>query len=615
MQKRIGRGSLSEILGSAALEKDKFLRAIGVYRKAQDSYEYLSDEIKEILNVYTAGINTAITNWEGSLPPEFLILGVKPDAWTPADTISWVTMMAYDLGSNWEEEILRAKLMVQLPEDYAVEDLMPQHHLDTMIPLSSELVDLYRDSPMKEVSELKISEKTRDNGSNAWVVSGELSATGMPLLGNDVHLSIKIPSTWYAAHLIAPSVNMSGATLPGVPGIVLGHNNKVAWSITNASIDTQDLYIEKINPDNPNQYLTPDGWKEFVTREEIIKVKGEEDVVFIVRETRHGPIISNTSADINKVTKLNHAISFSWSVLFYRDLSISAFLAFPNAKTVFDIERAVENQLGPALSVISADTKNNIAWHVTGYIPIRKEENDIKGLVPAPGWDPRYDWEGYIPTNELPRSVNPKSKMLFNANHRVTPDNYPYYLSSQWKESYRVERLENQLKERPNHSFASFRRIQNDIKSEWVAEFLPFLLKTSPSNAQAEEAIALLGTWDGEMLGSLPQPLVFSAWYREFIRQVAADELDDVFDDYWDFRPRFMHKVIHGTAEKWCDDVGTATYIETCLDQSAEALTTALNDLSITLGKNVNEWKWEDKHFTHHTHLPLTNVPQIAWFF
>jgi len=297
MNKRIVAGRLAEILGPSALDTDRFLRTMGVRRNAEAVLAQTPPETRAVLQAYADGVNAYIDNRKAALPPEFLILGTKPEHWEPADTLGWQTMMAWDLGGNWRQEVLRMGLAQQLPTARIAEILAPypgDKPLRTM-----DYASFYRKlapvaTAMAQLSEHAPAGYVDGMGSNNWVVSGAHTRSGKPLLANDPHLGLQAPGLWYFAHIQAPGLDLTGATLPGAPLVVLGHNRRIAWGFTNTAPDVQDLYIERIDPANPNRYQTPDGWAEFETRKEVIRVKGQDDLTLNVRTTRHGPVMSTS---------------------------------------------------------------------------------------------------------------------------------------------------------------------------------------------------------------------------------------------------------------------------------------------------------------------------------
>ena len=428
MNRRVAAGRLAEILGPSALPTDRVLRTLGVRRNAERIYANLSAESRDALDAYSRGVNAYLAQRSGPLPPEFLLTRAPaPEPWQPADSLGWQTMMAWDLGGNWGQELLRMRLAQRWSVEEINQLLAPypgQAPLDTR-----DYTSLYR--PLRATAEQLAAVKeaappsyVEGMGSNNWVVSGALAETGKPLLANDPHLSLGVPSLWYFAHLSAPGLNVIGATLPGLPNVVLGRTDRIAWGFTNTGPDVQDLFIERINPDNPREYLTPDGWKAFSQRVEVIKVKGAEAVELLVRDTRHGPVISAAMPAVDKASlRQGYVIAFSWTALRPDDKTFQAGIKLNRARDWNDFVEAMRDFGAPQQNVVYADVEGNIGFIAPARLPVRKPENDLKGLAPAPGWDARYDWAGFVPFEELPRAFNPVSQRIVTANQKIVgPD-------------------------------------------------------------------------------------------------------------------------------------------------------------------------------------------------
>ncbi len=606
-QRRVGAGRLSEVLGDATLETDKFLRTLGVYRSAEQTLPNLSAEAQGALAAYSAGVNAFLGQRKGALPPEFLILGYEPEPWQPADSLVWLKMMAWDLGGNWDDELLRARLLKVLPPE-RVAQLWPPYPGDAPVILP-DFSALYQKLPLDKLWATSPKPLPPGAGSNNWVVSGEHSVTGAPLLANDPHLALQTPALWYLAQLSAPGLETIGATLPGLPLVVLGRTDRIAWGFTNTGPDTQDLFVEQFDPKNPNRYKTPTGWAELTTRQETIRVKGQADVTLKVRETRHGPLVSDVSADAAEVAGSEYALAFAWTSLRNDDLSLQAGLDLNQAQNWNDFTEALRNFHAPQQNIVYADVDGNIGMVAPARVPIRKNGN---GLVPVPGWTGDYDWTGFIPFEKLPHVYNPPSGQIVTANNKLVPDDYPYFLTSEWAEPYRVERITALLAAQAKHSLGSFRDVQADQLSGMVGDFLPFLLSVQAEGTEAQALQARLAAWDGVMTANAPEPLIFSTWYRAFTRLVLEDDLskggpDTLFDDTWGFRPLFFRNVIRKQTA-WCDNVATPE-LETCKLLGATALRQAAQELQEHYGDDINRWRWGDPHYADHDHLVFAQTP------
>ncbi|MGH8809091.1 MAG: penicillin acylase family protein, partial [Noviherbaspirillum sp.] len=628
LNRRIPAGRMAEILGPKAVDTDRFMRTLGVRRNAEKILSNLSADTRAALDAYAHGINAYLANRRGPLPPEFLLTGTPPPApWHPVDSIGWQTMMAWDLSANWTQEVLRMRLAQRLSLAQINEFLAP-YPGDPVLP-TQDYTGLYRElagttRQLVSVAAVAPPSYVDGMGSNNWVVAGGLSETGKPLLANDPHLGLSAPALWYFAHLSAPGLDVIGATLPGLPTVVLGRNDRIAWGFTNTAPDVQDLYIERINPANSAQYQTPDGWADFVSRTETIKVKGQADVTLPVRETRHGPVISGALPVLEKAAldAKKHVIAFAWTALRADDLTLQAGMKFNRAQNWQQFLDGAKDFGSPQQSIVYADVEGNIGFVAPARVPIRKPENDLKGLAPAPGWDARYDWAGFIPFDELPRQYNPASQRVMTANHKFIDANYPHFLTSEWALPYRAQRLDALLDAKPKHSMNSFAEMQKDHVSLAAQEILPVLRTTVPRSDRAKAALNMLAAWNGSMDANRPEPLIFSAWMRMAARQIFIDELGEgLLRDYWEQRNVHLSTVNVLTnkdgQERWCADTanGPAGNAQTCADLKSISLESALDDLERRYGKAMPAWRWGEAHVARSEHRPFGKVALLGPLF
>ena len=622
MSRRVAAGRLSEIVGAGGLETDRFLRTLGVRRSAEANLRNLDGETRKLLEAYAAGVNAFIAS-DPVLPPEFWLTGARPEPWTPADSVAWTKMMAWDLGGNWRSELLRMRLAKTLPLD-RIHELLPPYPGEK-VPVIADLKELYSSMERDAVRLAQVSRPVAELGSdvlgdheglgsNNWVVSGARSASGKPLLANDPHLGLTAPPVWYFAHLSAPGLNVIGATLPGVPGVILGRNERIAWGFTNTGPDVQDLYIEKL--DAAGGYLAPEGARAFQIIDETIKVKGADAEKLRVRVSRHGPVISDVMREAQDLAPRGHVIAFAWTALAEDDRSAQAANKFARAREWDGFLAAARDFQSPQQNIVYADIEGNIGFVAAGRVPHRKPGNDLKGMAPAPGWQARYDWADYIPFEQLPRSFNPESGAIVTANHRITPPGYPHFISSEWQPPYRADRIQALLDAVPKHTVPSFARIQADVVSPAMRELLPKLLATRPRSENARKALALLAKWDGAMTTERAEPLIAWAWWRELTRAIYADELGDAFRQNWLARAVFIGNVLSGDARqaRWCDDVRTPA-LETCEELLALSLDAALADLAKRHGNDQTGWRWGEAHLARHEHRPLGRQPLLARIF
>lgn len=591
MNRRIAAGRLAEVVGPAALDTDRFLRTLGIREVAEANVRALDADSRRLLAAYAAGVNAFLAT-RPVLPPEFWLLGITPEPWSDVDSAAWVKMLAWDLGGNWRSELLRLQLARSLPTA-AIQQFLPPYPGDEAIELPN-LAALYGESagpPLPGISDAPA------GGSNSWVVSGAHTKSGKPLLANDPHLGLTAPGIWYFAHLHAPGLNAIGATLPGVPGVVIGRNDRIAWSATNTGPDVQDLYLERL--DSAARYLAPEGWRPFQTRRELIHVKGAPDVELAVRVSRHGPVISDVVASAAAAAPRGEVLALAWTALAENDASIAAIFRMPRARDWPEFLEATRALQAPQQNLSYADVDGNIGFIAPGRIPVRKPENALRGLAPAPGWDARYDWQGTIPFAELPRAFNPTGGRIVTANQKIVPPGYRHHITSEWQPPYRALRIAGLLDQSKQHERASFARMQMDVVSLPARELLPRLLRTEPKSAAARDALRHLAAWDGTMSADRREPLLFTAWWRELARALYADELGSAFRATWSERPVFTANVLAGQS-KWCDDARTPA-TETCGELLSASLERALADV-----QRYDDTPWGEVHHAEARHRPLT---------
>jgi penicillin G amidase len=632
--RRIGSGRLAEAFGEAALDNDKFLRALGVKRAAAAQWAAASPEARAALLAYTAGINAYIQTAMKMRPPEFLVLGIQPEPWTPEDSMAWAIMMAWDLGGNWGTELLRMRLSLSMPVN-RIDELLPPFPGNSGEPADKALIStdysalfkgLNVDGKLGQQALMHAPESGVEGiGSNNWVVHGTHTTTGKPLLANDPHLKLSAPALWYFARMEAPGFKVAGATMPGLPFVVLGQNESVAWGFTNTGPDVQDLYLERIKPDAPDQYQTPDGWAKFTVVNEVIKVKGRPDVTIAARSTRHGPVISDAPSYDGLLgphgtpsAKPTYTLAMRWTALDPDPSTMDAGLAFARASSVPDFIRSSAAYLAPMQNMVVADKAGHIAVVSAGRVPVRQPDNDLKGQVPSPGWDAKYDWDGFVPADQTPREINPERGFIATANQRIHPLSYPHYITNEWAVPYRQQRIEQMLNAKPKHSMDDMRSMQSDVVSLATKRLLLFAVKAKSSHPLAAAAVAQLSAFDGTMAADKAAPLIFYAWVRHLTKGVFADELGPVM---WErtVGVRSYRDALEGVLERndawWCDDKTTPNVKETCDQQIDKAFTAALDELQAQHGTDVTTWRWDAAHIARSEHRPFSKVKPLAKLF
>ncbi|MCY4406333.1 MAG: penicillin acylase family protein [Rhodospirillaceae bacterium] len=615
MQRRIGQARLAAVVGEPGIETDRFLRTLGLYRVAERNFEMLSRDTQAIYEAYAAGVNAWLETRSGLLPLEFQLLGHEPEPWRPADSLVWLKIMAWDLGDNFSDELLRARLAGKLDREQ-LQDLWAQHPEDP--PMGPHALTPAFESGGIDFAALDASVqgaapalRASGLGSNAWVLSGEFTESGKPLLANDPHLGLEIPSVWYLAHISTPEFEVVGATLPGLPFPLLGRTETLAWGFTNTGPDVQDLFIERIDPNDPARYLAPEGSLPFEIRSETIEVSGGDAIELTVRETRHGPVISDVLDESGEYLESGHVLAFSWTALDDDDLSAQALVRATTAADWQGFVEALRDLAVPQQNIVFADRDGNIGYVAPGRVPIRAAG---QGHMPAPGWTGTHDWVDRIPFEELPHATNPVSGRIVSANNRMVALDYSHYLTDDWAAPYRARRIEALLDARPKHDVASFSAIQQDLVSLAAARLTPVLLDLAePSNDAMRQALAMLGGWDHGMQRARTEPLIYMAWLRELMRVLFADELGPVFEDYWKIRIEVIHRAL-GERRQWCDDV-TTQEVESCAEAVSRALELSLEHLAATYGDDMEDWRWGEAHAVHMKNRILGEIPVIgSWF-
>lgn len=599
--RRAGAGRLSEIFGERTLSADRYLRTLGFNRVAERNLNHFSDRGGRLLEAYAAGVNAALRQRSGPLPPEYVVFRTEPLDWRPVDSILNVKMMALQLGGNANAELLRRQLnQVLSPAQLAA--MWP----DVKLGSAASEIDAQL---IKRTAAAFASHDVGTGGSNNWAIAGHRSASGSPVVANDPHLPHSAPGAWYLVHLTAPGLNVAGATLPGIPVIIVGRNEHAAWGVTNTETDVQDVFVERVDPDDPSRYLTPDGPVPFEIRTEVIEVKDGDPVTIEVRETRHGPVMSDVSDRYHGAVSNGEVMALAWTALDEDDASLEAGFAMARARTWDDLRSALRDFQSPQQNFVGADTEGTIGFIAAGRVPIRKSG---QGWLPAAGWTGNGDWVDRIPFDQLPQSINPPSGVIITANQDVTPPGYPHFISHDWAPSYRADRIAALLETRDRWAGDQFTDVQTDDVSLFARQFLPVMLPalTGISNGRAA---ARLADWDGIMARDAAEPLIFQAWYRAVTQRLYADELGPLFDRAWGRRPAFIYHVL--TADPtWCDDI-TTDETESCEDQLRDAYHEALEWLMVTYGKSINNWQWGEAHGARNSHKAFTNIPVLGYLF
>ena len=635
MLRRTAQGRLSEIFGPRTLKIDELMRRLDIYTLSLSSVDAQDAPTKTALVAYAAGVNAWIEQVNkdalGRGAPEFFLFSTQIDAWAPADSIAIIKLMALQLSSHLDAEVMRAEMSLVLsparlrdilPDDpgQAVAAL-PQYSalMPGVVPGQVPLRMAALDDPLSPF-------KSQDfaGASNAWAAMPKRSAAGGALLANDPHLDFTAPTLWYLARLKLASGDVIGATIPGMPLVLLGRSEKLGWGLTSSYLDDQDVVIEKVNPANPEQYLTPEGPKDFITRRTIITVKGEGPVTITQRWSESGPILPGSHYDLGTVTPPGDVAALEWTALDGADTSMSSAMALMRAHSVEEAITAGERFVAPSQNLMVVD-EGNIAMQVIGRMPSRDPSHATQGRMPAPGWEGRNRWLGMLPYADNPLIKNPESGILGNTNNKMVDRPFPQHVSFDWGDTQRIQRWLTLMKTREVHTRDSFIEAQLDTVSPTVRNLLPLIgadlwftgepaAEGTPERLR-QKALALLAKWNGEENEHLPEPLIAEAWLRSLQDRLSRDEIGPLADAITHPNADFIERVYRNTdgASVWCDVIQSAA-VESCAEIARIALDEALLALSEKYGPKIESWRWGDAHEATHDHPVLGRVPFVRYF-
>lgn len=634
MLRRTVQGRLSEVFGERTLTLDELLRRHDLYTLALQSVEAQDAPTRQALEAYARGVNAWIAqvnaDARGRGAPEFFLFSNEIAAWQPADSIAILKLMALQLSGHVQNEVLRAQVSLALPEA-RLRDILPDDPGQGvmalpdyasivpgapggMAPIRQALVDPLSPFPRRELA----------GASNAWAAAPSRAAAGGTLLANDPHLGFTAPTIWYLARLELATGGVIGGTIPGVPAVLLGRSERLGWGLTSSYLDDQDLFIEEVNPDNPEQYRTPDGWKDFVTRRSIITVKDAAPVTITLRWTENGPVLPGTHYDLASVTPPGHVVSLAWTALNGADTSMTAAIRTMRAGSVTEAIEAGRLYVAPAQNVMLADQRG-IALQLVGAMPARDPAHQSQGRMPTPGWIATNRWQGILPYETNPREMNPQSGLLGNTNNKTVDRPFPEHVSFDWGDTQRIQRWLTLMKAREVHTRESFIEAQLDTVSFTARSLLPligadlwFTGEAAPEGTPErlrQRALEILAAWNGEMSEHLPEPLIYQAWVRALQERLIRDEMGPLADEFTHIQPVFLERVFRDVegAGIWCDVVQSAA-IESCTDLARIALDEALLTLVETYGPNPESWRWGDAHQATHDHAVLGNLPLLRYF-
>ncbi|PIB24765.1 penicillin acylase [Amylibacter kogurei] len=630
--RRTAQGRLSEILGEQTLSVDEFVRRLDIYNLSSASFQYQTDETKTALKSYSDGVNAWLkvvqSDALGRGAPELFLFSPQIAPWTPTDSLAVMRVMALQISNNLQDEILRAKAALTVGNE-RMRDLMPDSPNDAVMALP-EYASLFENPPRSfspqptQHALHPIKPREFAGASNAWAADGSRAARKAPLLATDPHLGLSAPSIWMLARMEFSDGGVIGATIPGLPFIVSGRSDDLAWGLTTTYLDDLDVYVEKLNPANSDEYLTPNGYKPFIKKRVIVDIKDQLGKTIDMRWTENGPVIPSDSFDLGAITPIGHVTSINWTALREQDQSVSAGIRLMRSKSIAAARNAVSMHHAPGQNLILAD-KNSVALQVVGHMPKRDPNHASLGRIPSQGWLIQNRWLGDFPFSENPNSVNPASGVVANTNNKITDEKFPKHVGHNWGDTQRIKRLTKLLNARKVHTRDSFMEAQLDPVSYTARSLLTLIgrelwFKGEPAASgtverQRQIALELLSSWNGEMDQHVPEPLIYTAWLRNLQQRLIADDLGPLSKEFYKVQPVFIERVFRDIdgASKWCD-ILPSSEIETCVDIARIALDAALLELSEQYGSSIDSWRWGQAHQAKHDHQVLGNIPLLSWF-
>jgi penicillin amidase len=646
--RRVAGGRLASMFGAGTnnslVDTDEFLRTLGFYQSAQVEFDHLDPNLRADLQAYADGVNAFISSHQNTLPLEFTILGIHPTAWSPLDSLAYGRVVSLSLDNSWYIKYTRALIIAKAGQGVAsalfpaypetnptlmdgVNTAAPvtksdgsavsatQSSVASVTPAQAALFAQTPDTLLQGaeyVHEL-LGPIADSIGSNDWVVDGSMTATHEPLLANDPHLGINMPAIWYEIALSGAGLNVIGFSFPGDPGVVIGHNDHIAWGVTNVGADNSDLYQETLDPKgHPGDYLFQGQWTPLTTRQETIDVRGGKSVTFTVSSTLHGPIINGIVSDV----KLLPPLALKWSAL-QPGYTFQGFFQLEYATNWQEFIAAVSN-IWISQNFVYADLQGNIGYRMSGVLPIRPAANDIG---PVDGASGDYEWSGYVPQANMPMLFNPPTHIIATANQQIVPSDYPYYVTNSWDQGYRARRIDDLLAGASNLTVGSFQRIQADVVSVPATILAPrFVTAGDEAGGDAAKAAALLQGWNGAMTRDSVAASVYEVTTgmlaRETIEPVLGKKLYGVYQTNTDASTIYsvLISLVEAPVPPFFGVEGPQNAVNARDVAVAKALRDAYDQLSATYGSDTAKWTWGSMHTATFAH-PLASVTPLNLIF
>lgn len=632
--RRTAQGRLSELFGESTLQIDSTIRRMDIYALATQSVRVQDLRSTQALEAYSAGVNARIQEInDGALgrgAPEMFLFPTAMAPWQPADSLAIQKLMAIQLSGHVEEEVLRARLSLLLPDAKRLADILPDIPGDAIAEMP-EYAAIMGDTLPVQTADIgahhplsPFQPRGLAGASGAWAASAERSATGATLMANDPHLGLSAPAIWYLARMDIAGRGVIGGTIPGMPSILSGRSDQLGWGLTSSYLDDQDILLEELNPENPDEYRTSEGFKPFATRKTIIKIKDREPVTLTLRWSVNGPVMSPTYANLASITPKGHVAALSATFLSPADSSLSAAIGIMYADTAREAIDATKGYIAPSQNLTLAD-QTTIAMKTIGAAPKRAPNHQSQGRIPSLGYLVENQWLGRFEGETNPEYYAPIGGILGNTNNKVIDRPFPEHISFTWGDSQRVERWKKLMQSRQVHTRDSFVEAQLDTVSYSARALLPlvgadlwFTGEAAPEGSQErtrQNALGLLANWNGEMNEHLPEPLIYAAWMRALQTRLIQDELGPLAQEIHHVEPLFIERVFRDVegAKIWCDVI-QSDQTETCADMARLALDDALLWIKERYGSQLESLRWGDAHQATHDHPVLGEVALLRYF-
>jgi penicillin amidase len=632
--RRTVQGRLSEVFGLPTVKSDRLMRRLDLHRIAAEAVAAQSDDTKAALQAYSDGVNARLAEINeqalGRGAPEMFLFDAPVSLWRPADSVAILKLLSFQLSGHLEREILRAKVSLALQDPQRAADILPDAPGSGVAALP-EYADLFGPLPQFAAAQdtrhpLHPAPRSgRAGASNAWSAAPSRSAAGGALLANDPHLEFSAPAIWYLARLNLSSGAVIGGTIPGIPAILVGRSARLGWGLTSSYLDDQDLYVEKLNPENPQEYLTPQGYAPFDSRPSIIEIKDAPPITLTLRWTENGPVLPGRHLGLETITPPGHVMALAWTALTPDDKSMTAAVDLMRAQDIDAALAATRDFVSPSQNLSVVDSQGGIAMKTIGAVPERDTRHRSQGRFPSQGWREQNRWRGRAPFQSNPEFLRPRGGIIGNTNNKVVTRPFPNHISFFWGDTQRINRWQRLMQSREVHTRDSFIEAQLDRVSFSARSLLPliganlwFTGQAAPEGTperQRQIALSLLAEWNGEMNEHLPEPLIYAAWLRALQDRLIRDELGPLAKEFPHVEPIFIERVYRdiGGASAWCN-VKQSAPVETCTDMAQLALDDALIWIAERYGTALESLRWGDAHQATHDHQTLGSVPVLRYF-